>query len=81
MTRQTRVPWTGIAGLALIVTAVAMSSLLFLQPWVSCEYEDSSVGCGVPDELRTWTYAAWVLVLLTFVCGFVMTARAARFRA
>lgn len=35
-----------LTALALTGACAAAALLLFLQPWVSCDYEDTSVGCA-----------------------------------
>ncbi|GIG41118.1 hypothetical protein ACFS33_08660 [Cellulomonas phragmiteti] len=71
---------TNIAGPLLMVTSAVASVVLLLQPWASCEYEDSSFGCGVPDELMGWTFAGWALIMAALVGGVLLTVRAARRR-
>lgn len=39
----TRRPWWAVAVTAFCAAAAL---LLFLQPWVSCDYEDTSAGCA-----------------------------------
>lgn len=72
--------WTSIAGPVLIVVGLALAFLLFWQPWVSCEGEDSSAGCQVPAELLGWTYAGWAVALCALVGGVILMVRGGRAR-
>lgn len=66
------------AGPVLIVAGLVLAFVLFLQPWVSCEDDDSSAGCPVPAELVGWTYAGWALTLAMIVGGALLAVRASR---
>lgn len=67
---------TGALGYALIGAGLLVAVLLYLQPWVSCEGEDSSAGCPVPAELEVIVYIGWALAALAVVAGVVLVRRA-----
>lgn len=56
-------------GVLSIASGLVLALILVLQPWMSCEGEDSSPGCPVPAEAVPWMYAAWAGVLVSLVVG------------
>lgn len=61
--------WLRTAGIVLIIVAAVSAVILFIQPWRSCDYEDTSAGCAVLPRDAT----LMIIALLIGAVGIVMT--------
>lgn len=57
------------AGIALTVVAFVSVIILVLQPWRSCDYEDSSAGCAVLPRDAT----LMIIALVVGAVGIILT--------
>ena len=61
-----------LVGWLLVVWGVLLVGAVFLQPWASCEEEDSSAGCPVPPEAAPYMTTVLVAALVAVLAGVVV---------
>lgn len=71
--------WLIVSTAIIAVAGGAVAVVYFFQPWRSCDYEDSSVGCAMlPADSAVMTGAAFAALISTALLVIALLAKEQR---